>query len=222
MDIEKTGSRREEEQPIAQKPKLDKGKGKAHVFAPPMNYNRVMDKHNKHEKVTMAGRKRGVAIFDFVLRLIAAITAMVAAAKMATTEETLPFFTQFLQFSADFNDLPTLPSFVIVNSIVGGYLTLSLPFSVVCILRPLAVPPRLFLILFDTAMMGLTIAAASASAAIVYLAHNGNSSSNWLPVCQQFGDFCQGTSGAVVASFIAAALLMFLVILSAFALKRST
>lgn len=74
----------------------------------------------------------------------------------------------------------------------------------------------------DQAMMGLTMMAASASAAIVYLAHNGNSSSNWLPVCQQFGDFCQGTSGAVVASFIAAALLMFLVVLSAFALKRST
>lgn len=72
------------------------------------------------------------------------------------------------------------------------------------------------------AMMGLTMIAASASAAIVYLAHNGNSSSNWLPVCQQFGDFCQGTSGAVVASFIVAALLMVLVILSAFALKRST
>lgn len=72
------------------------------------------------------------------------------------------------------------------------------------------------------AMMALTFMAASASAAIVYLAHNGNSSSNWLPVCQQFGDFCQGTSGAVVASFIAAALLMILVILSAFALKRST
>ncbi|CAH2060945.1 unnamed protein product [Thlaspi arvense] len=144
MDIEKEGSRREEEEPIVHKPKLDKGKGKAHV------------------------------------------------------------------------------SFVVVNSIVGGYLTLSLPFSIVCILRPLAVPPRLFLILCDTAMMGLTMMAASASATIVYLAHNGNSSSNWLPVCQQFGDFCQGTSGAVVASFIAAALLMILVILSAFALKRST
>ncbi|CAF2124485.1 hypothetical protein BRARA_C02430 [Brassica rapa] len=221
MDIEKAGSRREEEEPIVQKPKLDKGKGKAHVFAPPMNYSRIMEKH-KQEKVSMPGWKRGVAIVDFVLRLIAAITAMAAAAKMATTEETLPFFTQFLQFSADYTDLPTLSSFVVVNSIVGGYLTLSLPFSIVCILRPLAVPPRLFLVLCDTAMMGLTMIAASASAAIVYLAHNGNSSSNWLPVCQQFGDFCQGTSGAVVASFIAAALLMVLVILSAFALKRST
>lgn len=107
MDIEKAGSRKEEEEPIVQKPKLDKGKGKAHVFAPPMNYSRIMEKH-KQEKVSMPGWKRGVAIFDFVLRLIAAITAMAAAAKMATTEETLPFFTQFLQFSADYTDLPTL------------------------------------------------------------------------------------------------------------------
>ncbi|XP_010557426.1 PREDICTED: casparian strip membrane protein 3 [Tarenaya hassleriana] len=217
MDIEKA-SRRQEEEPIVQKVKLDKGKGKA-VFAPPANYKDVLDQR-KQEQVKADGLKRGVAIFDFVLRLIAAITAMAAAAKMATTDETLPFFTQFLQFQADYTDLPTFSLFVIANAIVGGYLTLSLPFSIVCIIRPLAVPPRLFLIICDTAMVAVTTGVAAASAAIVYLAHNGSPSANWLPVCQQFGDFCQGTSGAVVASFIAAALLMLLVVLSAFALRR--
>jgi len=35
-------------------------------------------------------------------------------------------------------------------ALVGGYLVLSLPFSVVAIIRPHAVGPRLFLIILDT------------------------------------------------------------------------
>lgn len=69
--------------------------------------------------------------------------------------------------------------------------------------------------------MAFTIASASAAASIVYLAHNGNPNANWFAICQQFGDFCQSTSAAVVASFIAATLLIFLVVLSGFALKRN-
>ncbi|MBA0609848.1 hypothetical protein Godav_010779 [Gossypium davidsonii] len=70
-------------------------------------------------------------------------------------------------------------------------------------------------------MAALTIAAGSASASMVYLAHNGNDDVNWLPFCQQFGDFCQSASGAVIGSLLAAALLLVIIILSAFALKRN-
>lgn len=66
----------------------------------------------------------------------------------------------------------------------------------------------------------LATSAAGSSAAIVYLAHNGNSDANWLAICQQFTDFCQRVSGAVVASFIAVVLLIFLVVLSALALRK--
>lgn len=66
----------------------------------------------------------------------------------------------------------------------------------------------------------LTTAAASAAAAIVYLAHNGNPNTNWFAICQQFGDFCQKVSGAVVASFIAAVVFIVLVVISAFALRK--
>jgi hypothetical protein len=40
--------------------------------------------------------------------------------------------------------------FVIANAIASGYLVLSLPFSIVCIVRPHLVGPRLFLIIVDT------------------------------------------------------------------------
>lgn len=68
--------------------------------------------------------------------------------------------------------------------------------------------------------MALATAAGGAATAIVYLAHNGNANTNWFAICQQFGDFCQKISGAVVASFIAVVLLIAMIVLSAMALRR--
>ncbi|KAJ9181345.1 hypothetical protein P3X46_009483 [Hevea brasiliensis] len=166
------------------------------------------------------GYKKGFAICDFLLRLGAVIAALSAAATMGTSGETLPFFTQFFQFEASYDDLPSLQFFVIAMAIIGGYLVLSLPFSFVAIIRPHAVGLRLLLLILDTVALTLNTAAAAAATAIVYLAHNGNPSSNWLAVCQQFGDFCQKVSGAVVASFVSVVVFMLLVVISGLALRR--
>lgn len=40
--------------------------------------------------------------------------------------------------------------FVIAMAMIGGYLVLSLPFSIVAIVRPHAVGPRLLLLILDT------------------------------------------------------------------------
>ncbi|XP_027083377.1 casparian strip membrane protein 3-like [Coffea eugenioides] len=166
------------------------------------------------------GWKRGVAIFDFILRLCALIATLTATITMGTTDQTLPFFTQFFQFQASYDDLPAFSYFVVANAIASGYLVLSLPFSIVCIVRPHAAGARLALLIFDTMLLAFTTAAAASAAAIVYLAHNGNQNANWLAICQQYTDFCQRVSGAVVASFIAAVTFVFLVVLSAVALRR--
>ncbi|XP_056863034.1 casparian strip membrane protein 1-like isoform X1 [Raphanus sativus] len=192
------------------------------------------------------GYKRGLAIFDFLLRLAAIGITIGASSVMFTAEETLPFFTQFLQFQAGYDDFPTFQFFVIAIAIVASYLVLSLPFSIVTILRPLAVVPRLILLIADTVIfpfhistlfiyylnlihlfnyecfkvvLTLTTSAAAAAASIVYLAHNGNANTNWLPICQQFGDFCQTTSTAVVAASISVVFFVLLIIISAIALK---
>ncbi|KAK4478768.1 hypothetical protein RD792_014267 [Penstemon davidsonii] len=167
-----------------------------------------------------AGNRRGIAIFDLILRVSAATAALAATIIMGTTEQTLPFFTQFFQFQASYDDLPSFTFFVIAMSIATGYLVLSVPFSIVCIARPLLTAPKLLLIIFDTLTVTLTTSAAASSAAIVYLAHNGNSDANWLAICQQFDNFCSRTSGAVVASFVAVVLIIFMVVLSALGLRK--
>ncbi|KAF5204488.1 Casparian strip membrane protein [Thalictrum thalictroides] len=172
-------------------------------------------KHTKGARV-----KRGAAILDFILRIIAITAALAATTIMGTTDQTLPFVTQFFQFRASYDELPAFTFFVVANAIVSAYLVLSLPFAIVNIVRPQVVGARLLLLIFDTVMIALTSSAAGAATAIVYLAHNGNSTANWISICQQFNDFCQRISGAVVASFIAAAILMLLVLISAFGLRK--
>ncbi|KAB2045304.1 hypothetical protein E1A91_D01G158100v1 [Gossypium mustelinum] len=166
------------------------------------------------------GLNRGFGIADFLLRLGAIISTIAAAATMGTSDETLPLFTQFFQFEASFDDLPTFLYFVIAMALVGGYLLLSLPFSIVTIVRPIAVAPRLLLFILDTVTLTFATAASGAAAAIVYLAETGNPNTNWLAICDQFEDFCSTVSGAVVASFVTVVVFVVLVILSGFALKR--
>lgn len=69
-------------------------------------------------------------------------------------------------------------------------------------------------------MLALVTAAASAGAAIVYLAHNGNVSANWFAICQQFDSFCERISGSLIGSFAAMVVLILLILLSAVALAR--
>lgn len=73
-----------------------RGKGKAAIMKPIVAVT-----------TKTARWKKGIAIFDFILRLVAIAAGLAAASIMGTTEETLPFFTQFLQFHAEYNDFPT-------------------------------------------------------------------------------------------------------------------
>ncbi|KAL3518567.1 hypothetical protein ACH5RR_021156 [Cinchona calisaya] len=194
---------------------IDSKSAKGKSVASPVAITKATTSHHQQ-----GGWKRGVAIFDFILRLCGLIAALAATVTMGTTDQTLPFFTQFFQFQASYDDLPAFTFFVVANAIASGYLVLSLPFSIVCIVRPHAAGARLVLLIFDTMLVAFTTAAAASAAAIVYLAHNGNQNTNWLAICQQFNDFCQRVSGAVVASFIAAVIFIFLVVISAVALRR--
>ncbi|KAK6129178.1 hypothetical protein DH2020_037082 [Rehmannia glutinosa] len=163
---------------------------------------------------------RGVAVLDFILRLVALIATLASAIAMGTTDESLPFFTQFIRFRAKYNDLPTFTFFVVANSIVSAYLVLSLALSIFHIIRSGAQSSRVVLIFFDTGMLALLTAGASAAAAIVYLAHKGNTRTNWFAICQQFNSFCERISGSLIGSFGGIIVFILLILMSAVTLSR--
>ncbi|XP_047148410.1 casparian strip membrane protein 1-like [Vigna umbellata] len=66
----------------------------------------------------------------------------------------------------------------------------------------------------------LATAGAASAAAVVYLAHNGDQDTNWLAICNQFGDFCAQTSAAVVSSFVAVVVLVLVIVMSALAIGK--
>ncbi|KAM6550040.1 hypothetical protein CsatB_021716 [Cannabis sativa] len=74
---------------------------------------------------------------------------------------------------------------------------------------------------FTYVMLGFLTAGASASAAIVYLAHQGNTTANWFAICQQFNSFCGRISGSLIGSFVGVAVFILIILLSAVALARS-
>ncbi|KAH0973665.1 hypothetical protein GBA52_025821 [Prunus armeniaca] len=142
---------------------------------------------------------KGVSILDFILRIIAFLGTL---------------------FRAEYDDLPTFTFFVVANSVVCAYLVFSLALSIFHIIRSNAKRSRIISIFFDTAMLALLTAGASAAAAIVYLAHKGNAKANWFAICQQFNSFCERISGSLIGSFVGVVVFILLILLSAAALSR--
>lgn len=79
------------------------GKGKAIAVDSPPSATVASTKATPLPRV---GWKKGVGILDFILRLGAIGAALGAAAIMGNNEQILPFFTQFLQFHAQWDDFP--------------------------------------------------------------------------------------------------------------------
>nr|P0DI59.1 RecName: Full=Casparian strip membrane protein 1; Short=LsCASP1 [Lactuca sativa] len=163
---------------------------------------------------------RAIAILDFFLRPIAIVGTLASAIAMATTNQTLPFFSQFIRFRAKFNDLPSFTFFVVASSIVSAYLILSLGFSILHIAKSNLVNSRVLLLLLDTAAMGLLMAGSAAATAIVQLAHKGNNKVNWFAICQQYNSFCKRVSGSLIGSYAGVVVLILLILLSGVALSR--
>lgn len=53
-----------------------------------------------------SGWRRGLAVLDFLLRVLAFGATLAAAIATGTSNETLSFFTQFFQFRANYADFP--------------------------------------------------------------------------------------------------------------------
>ncbi|CAI0402159.1 unnamed protein product [Linum tenue] len=139
--------------------------------------------------------KRGIAILDLFSRFLAAAGTLGSAIAMGTTNETVTVaaFSQVFQFNTNYKDLPVFTS---------------------------AKTSRIILVSLDTVMLSILTAGASSAAAMVYLAHKGNSNANWSAICQQFTNFCHRISGSLIGSFVAIILFIVIIIASSVALSR--
>ncbi|XP_068322459.1 casparian strip membrane protein 1-like [Pyrus communis] len=176
-------------------------------------YVRVEAAQGSNIKNQKGGWKKGIAILDFILRLGATTAALCAAIAMGSIDETLPFFTQFFSFEHITHWICKCRFFAIAMGILRAYLLLFLPFSIVTIIRPHAAAPKLVLLILTPWRLLRNTSGSAAASAIVHLAHNGNSDTNWLAIFQQFGNFCRKTSGAVVLAFVAVVLSLLLILL---------
>ncbi|XP_011035522.1 PREDICTED: casparian strip membrane protein 4-like [Populus euphratica] len=102
---------------LGQEPKADtKGKGFAGAPHPTTVPTKEAQQHPRK------GWRKGVAIFDLVLELSAIVAGL---ATTSITDHTFPFFlTQFFQFQAHFNGLPTFMFFVAANAMASEPLAL--------------------------------------------------------------------------------------------------
>lgn len=66
-----------------------------------------VEKLEAAEVSSRAKGSRGISIFDFILRIVALVGTLGSAVAMGTTNQTLPFFNQFIQFQAQYNDFDT-------------------------------------------------------------------------------------------------------------------
>ncbi|KAL6857068.1 hypothetical protein ACP4OV_018450 [Aristida adscensionis] len=169
------------------------------------------------------GFRRCLAVVDLLLRVAAVGPTLAAAVATGTADERLSVFTEFFQFHARFDDFRAFTFLVAANAVAAGYLVLSLPLACAGVLRPggaAGAGVRLLLLACDTAVMALLVAAGAAAAAVVYVAHWGSRRAGWAPICMQFHGFCQRTSGAVVATFLAVLVFLALILMAAAAIRR--
>lgn len=62
------------------------------------------------------GWRKKVAVFDFIMRIFGIVATLAAGIAMGTTDEKLPFFTQFFQFEAKYSDLPAFTLYAGISS----------------------------------------------------------------------------------------------------------
>ncbi|KAJ9173265.1 hypothetical protein P3X46_016421 [Hevea brasiliensis] len=164
---------------------------------------------------SISNPRHGVSIIDFILSVVAVVGTLGSAILMAATHEILPFSTEFVRLGAEYDDLPTFTCVFCGRQFHCKRLSAPLPLSIFNIVRSNAKYNRNIFIIFDSAIMALLSAGASAAAAaIVYLAHKGNVRANWFDICQQFNSFCEHIYSSLIGSFIGIAAFILLILLS--------
>uniref|UniRef100_A0A7N0TJN1 CASP-like protein n=1 Tax=Kalanchoe fedtschenkoi TaxID=63787 RepID=A0A7N0TJN1_KALFE len=146
-------------------------------------------------------------LFNLLLRIAALVSTLTAAIIMATSHETVSFFT--IQFEAKYSDVPSFKYFVANNILAGLY-------SFGALFIPQEGLVGKVLIALDVVFTMLLTSSLSASLAIAEVGKRGNSRAGWLPICKQVPNYCERSGGALAAGFISVFIFMLTMVFSAY------
>ncbi|KMT04245.1 hypothetical protein BVRB_8g183210 [Beta vulgaris subsp. vulgaris] len=141
-------------------------------------------------------------IIIFVLRLIALAATVISTIVMGTAHDSASVLN--FKFEAKFTNSPSFKYYVIIYAIVSCY-------SLAVLLLPSKSLLWRFILVLDMVMTLLMTSSLSASMAVAYIGKKGNSHAGWFPICGQVPKFCDQTTGALAAGFVAA--IIYLVLL---------
>ncbi|KAG0482412.1 hypothetical protein HPP92_010496 [Vanilla planifolia] len=162
---------------------------------------------------------------DLALRALLFATTIASVAVMVSSKQTKalilsPAFPP-LALVAKFNYSSAFIYFVAAISVSCFYSLVTTAASALSVLRTHRGTKTLFhLLVLDAVILGVVASALGAGAAVGYLGEKGNSHVGWNKVCNLFDVFCRHIGASVFLSLVAAIILIFLVLISAYSLYR--
>ncbi|KAL9663148.1 hypothetical protein QQ045_027987 [Rhodiola kirilowii] len=151
--------------------------------------------------------KSSTKLFSLLLRIAALVSTLSAAIIMATSRETVSFFT--ITFEAKYSDVSAFKYFVAANILASLY-------SFATVFVPQEGLLGKLLVAFDAIFTLLLTSSLSASLTIAEVGKHGNSRAGWLPICNQVPEYCKHSGGALGAGFISVFIYMITVVFSAY------
>ncbi|XP_010241324.1 PREDICTED: CASP-like protein 1E1 [Nelumbo nucifera] len=177
----------------------------------------------------VANPRSSVRSSDFLLRLLAVVTTLVAAIIIGVARETkmVPFSLlsnvppSYIPLTAKSHYSSAFVFFTVSNAIACAYAALSLLLLIAKRARGNAITLATTIISLDVIMVGLLFSGNGAAAAIGLLGYQGNSHANWQKVCNVFGTYCHQVAASIGVSLLGSLLFVLLVLLAVLNLHKT-
>lgn len=158
-------------------------------------------------------------VAQILLRTLTIVGTITATCVMVSAKQTTEVFG--MKLDARYSYSSAFKFFAFANGVACAFSVLSLFLTFVLGRQVSKVANFFFLFLHDLLMMSLVLAGCAAATAIGYVGRYGYQRTGWMPICDNFGKFCDRVTTAVVFSYLSFVLLLILTIISAIQSRQS-
>ncbi|XWS20732.1 hypothetical protein CRYUN_Cryun31cG0127700 [Craigia yunnanensis] len=162
------------------------------------------------------------------LRLLALLATTAATLVMVLNKQTKTFVVATigttpvtLSLTAKFQNTPAFVFFVIANGLVSINNLLMIMVDLFGSKFDYKGLRFAMIAILDMLNVALVSGGANAAVFMAELGKNGNSHARWDKICDKFGTFCDRGGGALIASFVALALMLLISVMSILKLQKS-